>query len=132
MREQTDIGRRGLLTGAFLTREGRKSIEQRQQALGPKPPWHQAVIEACASCHQSDMAVSSAQFDQSSYEGMLMGSRRVDGAKGNDVFGGGIWEESLLYENLYVKKYMPLGRPPEVPAEGPIVFAGIAVQEEEQ
>jgi len=52
MREQTDIGRRGLLTGSFLTRKGRKSIEQRQQALGPKPPWHQAVIEDCASCDQ--------------------------------------------------------------------------------
>jgi hypothetical protein len=78
------------------------------------------------------MAVSSAQLDNSTYEGMLMGSRREDGAKGNDIFGGGIWEESLLYENLFVKKFMPLGRPPELPAEGPIVFAGIAVQEEGQ
>ena len=93
--------------------------------------WYPGAL-ACASCHQSDMTVASAQFDQSSYEGMLMGSRRVDGAKGNDVFGGGIWEESLLYENLYVKKYMPLGRPPEVPAEGPIVFAGIAAQGDEK
>ena len=93
--------------------------------------WYPGSL-ACASCHQSDLTVASAQFDQSSYDGMLMGSRRVDGAKGNDVFGGGVWEESLLYENLYVKKYMPLGRPPEVPAEGPIVFAGIALQEEEQ
>lgn len=87
---------------------------------------------SCASCHQSDMAVASAQLDNSTYEGMLMGSRREDGAKGNDIFGGGVWEESLLYETLFVKKFMPLGRPPELPAEGPIVFAGIAVQEEEQ
>ncbi len=93
--------------------------------------WYPGSL-SCASCHQSDMAVSSAQLDQSTYEGMLLGSRRVDGAKGNDIFGGGVWEDSLLYENLFVKKFMPLGRPPEVPSEGPIVFAGIAIQEEEQ
>lgn len=87
---------------------------------------------SCSSCHQADMAVSSAQLDQSTYEGMLLGSRRVGSAKGNDIFGNGVWEESLLYENLYVKKYMPLGRPPEVPAEGPIVFAGTANQEVDQ
>jgi len=92
--------------------------------------WYPGAL-ACASCHQPDMAVASAQLDQSTYEGMLMGSRRVDGAKGNDIFGDGVWEESLLYENLFVKKFMPLGRPPEVPAEGPIVFAGIAIQEEQ-
>ena len=87
---------------------------------------------SCASCHQPDMAVASAQLDQSTYEGMLMGSRRVDGAKGNDIFGGGVWENSMLYDNLYVKKFMPLGRPPELPAEGPIVFAGRAVQDSTQ
>ena len=91
--------------------------------------WYPGSL-SCASCHQSDMAVASAQLDQSTYQGMLLGSRRVDGAKGDDIFGDGVWEASLLYENLYVKKFMPLGRPPEVPAEGPIVFAGIAVQEE--
>ncbi len=52
MREQTDIGRRGLLTGSFLTRKGRESIERRQKPLGPKPPWHQEVMEACGSCEQ--------------------------------------------------------------------------------
>jgi len=50
MREHPDIGRRGLLTGSFLTQKGRQSIESRQQPLGPKPPWHQAVTEACATC----------------------------------------------------------------------------------
>jgi hypothetical protein len=93
--------------------------------------WYPGSL-ACASCHQPDMAVASAQLDQSTYEGMLMGSRRENGAKGNDIFGGGVWEESLLYDNLYVKKFMPLGRPPELPAEGPIVFAGSASREEEQ
>jgi len=59
MREQTDIGRRGLLTGSFLTRKGRENIERRQQPLGPAPPWHQSVIEACATCKQECAAACS-------------------------------------------------------------------------
>lgn len=93
--------------------------------------WYPGAL-SCASCHQPDMAVSSAQLDQSTYEGMLLGSRRVEGAQGNDIFGGGDWENSMLYDNLYVKKFMPLGRPPEVPAEGPVVFAGRAVEDSTQ
>jgi hypothetical protein len=93
--------------------------------------WYPGSL-ACASCHQPDMAVSSAQLDQSTYEGMLLGSRRVDGAQGNDIFGGGNWEASLLYDVLYVRKFMPLGRPPEAPAEGPVVFAGMAIQDNSQ
>lgn len=90
--------------------------------------WYPGSL-SCASCHQPDMAVSSAQLDQSTYEGMLLGSRRTSpNAKGNDIFGGGDWEASLLYDVLYVRKFMPLGRPPDVPAEGPVVFAGTVVQ----
>ena len=86
--------------------------------------WYAGAL-ACASCHNSDVANASANMDLSSYQGMLMGSRRTDPtAKGNDIFGGGVWENSLLYEMLYVRKYMPLGRPPELPAEGPIIYAG--------
>jgi len=98
-----------------------------QQLFLESSLWYPSAL-ACASCHQPDMTVASAQMDLSSYQGMLMGSRRVDGAQGNDIFGGGVWENSLLYEMLYVRKYMPLGRPPEVPAEGPIVFAGSPLQ----
>jgi mono/diheme cytochrome c family protein len=90
--------------------------------------WYPGSL-ACASCHQPDLAIASAQLDLSSYAGMLMGSRRAAlDAKGNDIFGGAVWENSLLYENLFVKKYMPLGRPPSMPAEGPIIFAGTPVQ----
>lgn len=86
--------------------------------------WYPGAL-ACASCHNSDVAVASANMDLSTYQGMLMGSRRTDpAAKGNDIFGGGVWEQSLLHEMLFVRKYMPLGRPPEVPAEGPIIYAG--------
>jgi hypothetical protein len=76
------------------------------------------------------MAVSSAQMDLSSYEGILAGSRRTSpDAQGTDILGGGDWESSLLYDVLYVRKFMPLGRPTDVPADGPVVFAGNAIEE---
>ncbi|GAB4505578.1 MAG: hypothetical protein Fur0043_25740 [Anaerolineales bacterium] len=90
--------------------------------------WYPGSL-ACASCHQPDIAVASAQMDLSSYAGMLLGSRRAaPDAQGNDIFGGGDWQASLLYDVLYTRKFMPLGRPPDVPAEGPLIFAGTTVQ----
>lgn len=94
--------------------------------------WYPGSL-SCASCHNADLTVSSAQMDLTTYAGLLAGSRRTSAnAKGNDVLGGGDWEASLLYDVLYVRKYMPLGRPPEVPAEGPVIFAGTATQEGSQ
>jgi hypothetical protein len=91
--------------------------------------WYPGSL-SCASCHNADLTVSSAQMDMTTYEGLLAGSRRTSpNAQGTDVLGGGDWESSLMYDVLFVRKYMPLGRPPEVPAEGPVVFAGTAIQE---
>jgi len=90
--------------------------------------WYPGAL-ACASCHQADISIASAQMDLSSYQGMLMGSLRASqNAKGEDIFGGGDWEQSKLYDVLYAKKSEPLGRPPSLPAEGPIIFAGKQVQ----
>lgn len=90
--------------------------------------WYPGSL-SCSSCHNPDIAVASAQMDLSTYEGILAGSRRTSpDAKGNDILGGGDWEVSLLYDVLFVRKIMPLGRPPDVPAEGPVVFAGTAVE----
>ena len=51
--KQPDISRRGILTGAFLTREGRKDVMVRQKPLGPiPPPWHGTSPELCGSCEQ--------------------------------------------------------------------------------
>ncbi|MDK1079913.1 MAG: hypothetical protein QGD88_00390 [Anaerolineae bacterium] len=92
--------------------------------------WYPGSL-SCASCHQPDLTTASAQLDLSSYAGMLLGSRReTPEDPGDDIFGAGVWENSLLYDNLFVKRIMPLGRPPDVPAEGPIVFAGVAVEPE--
>ena len=49
-----DAGRRAFLRGALLTRAGRRTEVQRQQPLGPPPPWHrgQALLDACQGCAQ--------------------------------------------------------------------------------
>ena len=87
---------------------------------------------SCAACHGSDISVASSQLDLSSYDGMSLGSQRASqSAEGVDIFGDGVWEDSLLYDSLAVKKNMPLGRPPDLPAEGPIVFAGTAMEEDQ-
>lgn len=60
--------------------------------------WYSGSL-SCASCHSVDLAVSPAQLDLSSYEGILAGSRRADDApQGTDILGGGNWESSLLYQ----------------------------------
>ena len=60
--------------------------------------WYSGSL-SCISCHSVDMAVSPAQLDLSSYEGLLAGSRRAEGAaKGTDILGGGKWSSSLLYQ----------------------------------
>lgn len=80
---------------------------------------------ACITCHNATL--ENAGMDLSSYEAMLAGSQRTSpDVSGNDIFGGGNFESSLLYKMLYVEKKMPLGRPADSPAEGPIIFAGSA------
>lgn len=80
---------------------------------------------ACTTCHNPTLNEATAAMDLSTLAGMLAGSRRTSPeSQGNDIFGAGVWEESLLYKQLFVDQVMPQGRPPEVPAEGPIIFAG--------
>ncbi len=93
--------------------------------------------QACASCHQPDLKIALKNMDLSSYAGILAGSNRVNGeAKGNDILGGGDWEASLLHQMLYApegktligRPAMPLGRPADVPENGPLVYAGEPVE----
>lgn len=80
---------------------------------------------ACTTCHNPQLNEATAGMDLSTYEGILAGSRRASAdVEGNDILGGGVWEESLLYKQLFIDKVMPQGRPPDVPAEGPVIFAG--------
>ncbi|MEN9563492.1 MAG: hypothetical protein RIR73_1736 [Chloroflexota bacterium] len=66
--------------------------------------WYSGSL-SCSSCHSVTLAVSPAQLDLSSYEGILAGSRRADEAsKGTDILGGGAWTSSLLYQFLVETK----------------------------
>jgi len=69
----------------------------------------------------------------SSYEGIVAGADRANGEpKGTDILGGGDWSKAILHQMLYApngqtligRPAMPLGRPADVPENGPLVFAG--------
>jgi hypothetical protein len=90
--------------------------------------WYSGAL-ACASCHNPDLTKASAQMDLSDYQGILAGSRRTSpDAKGNDILGGGKWEQSKLFEVLVTRKgqplAMPLGRPQDLDATAVTVYAG--------
>ena len=98
--------------------------------------WYSGAA-ACTTCHYADVTKANMGLDMSSYAGIIAGSQRMDGSpKGNDILGGGDWENSLLYQMVYApdgvstigRQVMPLGRPATVPAEGPIIFAGTPVE----
>ncbi|MBL8061929.1 MAG: hypothetical protein JNK32_02845 [Anaerolineales bacterium] len=76
------------------------SFEDVQPLFVQSNLWY-AGSRSCVNCHSADVAVSSAQLDLSSYEGIIAGSRRADeAAKGMDILGAGNWESSLLYQFL--------------------------------
>ena len=90
--------------------------------------WYSGAL-ACASCHNADLTKASAQLNLSDYQGILAGSRRTSpDAKGNDILGGGNWEQSKLYEVLITRKgqplAMPLGRALDFDAGTVTVYAG--------
>lgn len=79
---------------------------------------------ACISCHHSDLETSLQYMDLSSYAGVMAGAERKDGIEqGEDILGGGVWEESIMYEML-ITRQMPLGRPVDAPPKGPEIYAG--------
>lgn len=101
--------------------------------------WYPGSL-SCSSCHSSDLAKSLQNMDLSSYAGILAGSGRANGEpKGRDILGGGVWEDSLLYQMVYApngesligRPIMPLGRTADVPDKGPVIFAGRIIPTEE-
>lgn len=101
--------------------------------------WYPGSL-SCSSCHQANLALALQNMDLSSYAGILAGSGRANGEpKGKDILGGGVWEESLLYQMVYSENgaslinrpLMPLGRTPDVPDKGPLIFAGRIVSGED-
>jgi len=86
----------------------------------------------CVSCHNGNLSDRSAGLDLTSYETMHMGSQRADAnANGNDIFGDGNWETSLLHEVLVDQSLVPEGHSPDAPARDVIVYAGQRVSEAE-
>jgi hypothetical protein len=84
---------------------------------------------ACISCHHSDLDTALQRMDLSSYAGILAGSQRPSAEEtGNDILGGGDWEESRLHFML-INKLMPPGRPDDSHEKGPVIFAGNPVGE---
>jgi hypothetical protein len=80
----------------------------------------------CTSCHNADLTDRSAGLDLSSYEAISLGTRRVAEATspGTDIFGGGEWENSLLYEVLVNQGLTTKGHSPDVPPHQAILYAG--------
>jgi cytochrome c5 len=94
--------------------------------------WYDGA-SACTTCHYSDIAKAQKNMDLSSYAGIMAGSNRLNGAaKGTDILGGGNWADALMHKMLYApggkteigRPAMPLGRPANVPADGPVISAG--------
>jgi len=100
--------------------------------------WYPGSL-SCSSCHQPNLVLALQNMDLSSYAGILAGSGRANGEpKGKDILGGGVWEESLLYQMVYAENgvslinrpIMPLGLTADVPDKGPLIFAGRIILEE--
>jgi len=102
--------------------------------------WYPGSL-SCSSCHYPDLATAQMNMDLSSYAGILAGSHRPNGEpKGNDILGGGVWENSILHQMLHAENgqstvnrpLMPLGRSdtPNVPDDGPLIFAGRIMQDQ--
>ncbi|RIK30503.1 MAG: hypothetical protein DCC56_09270 [Anaerolineae bacterium] len=92
--------------------------------------WYQGAI-GCVACHNAELSIRSGGLDLSSYDAMLLGSRRVEGSTSpsTDIFGRGNWEKSLLYGILVNQGMTPKGHSPDVPPNQPILYAGQAVAE---
>jgi hypothetical protein len=87
----------------------------------------------CVSCHNADLSDRSAGLDLTSYEAILLGTRRVAGATspGTDILGGGDWENSLLHEVLVNQGLTPQGHSPDAPPHQVILYVGQVVADGE-
>jgi hypothetical protein len=65
-------------------------------------------------------------LDLSSYDAILLGSRRVAGStsKGNELLGNGDWEKSVLYDVLVNQALVPEGHSKDALGQTLILFAG--------
>jgi len=93
--------------------------------------WYQGAI-GCVSCHNSELTERSGGLDLTTYDAVLLGSRRVAGSSsaGNDILGGGTWEKSLLYDLLVNQGLVAEGHSADKPAVDMLIFAGQSAAQE--
>jgi hypothetical protein len=85
--------------------------------------WYPGAI-SCTSCHTSDVTAAYARMNLSDYQGILAGSgRSSNDTKGEDILGGGKWQDAKLFDVLS-KGEMPPNRPASTPVQGLLVSAG--------
>ncbi|HEX5940676.1 MAG TPA: hypothetical protein VFY66_00300 [Anaerolineales bacterium] len=101
------------------------TYEDIQLLLRENSVWFPGSL-GCTSCHNADLTDRSGGLDLSTYEAISLGSRRVAGSTspGNDIFGDGNWEDSLLYEVLVNQGLTTLGHSPDVEPRNPILYVG--------
>lgn len=87
--------------------------------------WYSGSL-GCVSCHNADLSDRSAGLDLTSYDAILLGTRRVPEATspGTDILGGGDWEESILHDVLVNQSLVPEGHSPDPPDHEVLVYAG--------
>jgi hypothetical protein len=85
--------------------------------------WYPGAL-SCRTCHGPDVTMSYARMDLSSYQGIMAGSSRASAdSKGDDILGGGRWQDSTLYDVLNSGE-MPPNQPAGQNPMGPLVRAG--------
>lgn len=91
--------------------------------------WRSGTL-GCISCHNADLTERSGGLDMTSYDALLLGSRRVAGSSsaGNDILGD--WESSLLQDVIVNQGLTPDGHSADAQAGDPVVFAGSLAADE--
>ena len=104
------------------------TYEDIQPLLSENSIWFPGSL-GCTSCHNADLTDRSAGLDLSSYEAISLGARRVaeSTSPGTDIFGGGAWEDSLLYEVLVNQGLTTQGHSPDGEPSNPVLYLGQVV-----
>jgi hypothetical protein len=91
--------------------------------------WYPGAV-SCTTCHSEPLERADARLDLSTYESIMAGSRRESSTQsGQDILGDeASWKQSRMYVQIFTKQ-MPPGRPAASPPEGPTLWAGEIIGE---
>ena len=111
--------------------ECQATYEDIQTVLRENSVWYPGSL-GCTSCHNADLAERSGGLDLSTYEAILLGSRRVaeSTSPSTDIFGDGNWEDSMLHDVLVNMGLTAQGHSPDVEPRIPILYVGEPVVSE--